>query len=95
MNFSLAKTPVLPVGHNILPWLDERGKHTGGSGEEVKGNKNSLSHSKWDCKYRIVFIRKKPQKASFGQARRHFGGIFPCLGHQKECQIWFNGSRLT
>jgi REP element-mobilizing transposase RayT len=36
----------------------------------------SLSHSKWDCKYHVVFIPKKRRKALFGQARRDF----PCLG---------------
>src|SRR5437899_10923301 len=30
----------------------------------------SLSHSKWDCKYHVVFVPKRRRKAIFGQARR-------------------------
>ena len=47
----------------------------------------SLSHSKWDCKSHIVFIRKKRREALFGQVRRHLGEIFHALAQQKECQI--------
>ncbi len=47
----------------------------------------SLSHSKWDCKYHVVFIPKKRRRALFGQARRYLGEIFHALARQKECQI--------
>jgi len=47
----------------------------------------SLSHSKWDCKYHVVFIPKKRRKILFGQARHHLGEIFHALARQKECQI--------
>jgi len=47
----------------------------------------SLSHSKWGCKYHVVFIPKKRRKALFGQARRYLGEIFHALARQKECQI--------
>jgi len=47
----------------------------------------SLSHSKWDCKYHVVFIPKRRRKALFARARRHLGPIFHALGRQKECQI--------
>ena len=36
----------------------------------------SLSHSKWDCKYHVVFVPKRRRKAIFGQARRQLGAIF-------------------
>ena len=55
--------------------------------EEVKQGYQSLSHSKWDCKYHVVFIPKKRRKALFGQVRRHLGKIFHALAQQKECQI--------
>ena len=29
----------------------------------------SLSHSRWDCKYHVVFVRKRRRKALFGSAR--------------------------
>jgi putative transposase len=47
----------------------------------------SLSHSKWDCKYHVVFVPKRRRKAIFGQTRRHLGQIFHGLAEQKECQI--------
>ena len=47
----------------------------------------SLSHSKWDCKYHVVFVPKRRRKAIFGQARKQLGPIFHALARQKECQI--------
>ena len=47
----------------------------------------SLSHSKWDCKYHVVFVPKRRRKVIFGQTRRHLGPIFHALARQKECQI--------
>ncbi len=55
--------------------------------EEVKQGYQSLSHSKWNCKYHVVFIPKKRRKALFGQVQRHLGEIFHALARQKECQI--------
>ena len=47
----------------------------------------SLSHSKWDCKYHVVFIPKRRRKVLFGRVRQHLGEIFHALARQKECQI--------
>ena len=47
----------------------------------------SLSHSKWDCKYHVVFVPKPRRKAIFGQARKQLGPVFHALAKQKECQI--------
>ena len=47
----------------------------------------SLCHSKWDCKYHVVFVPKRRRKAIFGQRRRQLGAIFHALARQKECQI--------
>ncbi len=44
--------------------------------EEVEQAYQSLSHSKWDCKYHVVFIPKKRRRALFGQTRRYLGEIF-------------------
>jgi putative transposase len=55
--------------------------------EESFQGYRSLSHSKWDCKYHVVFIAKKRRKALFEQARCHLGEIFHALARQKECQI--------
>ena len=47
----------------------------------------SLSHSKWDCMYHVVFVPKRRRKAIFGRTRRQLGAIFHALARQKECQI--------
>ena len=36
----------------------------------------SLNHTKWDCKYHVVFIPKGCKKAHFGRARRDLGEAF-------------------
>ena len=47
----------------------------------------SLSHSKWACKYHVVFVPKYRKKAIFGDIRRYLGPIFHELARQKECLI--------
>ena len=43
----------------------------------------SLSHSRWDCKYHIVFVPKYRKKAIFGDIRKSLGAIFHELARQK------------
>ena len=47
----------------------------------------SLSHTKWQCKYHIIFIPKYPRKALFGVVRRELGNVFHRLAEQKGCRI--------
>jgi putative transposase len=47
----------------------------------------SLSHSRWDCKYHVVFVPKRRRKALFGSIRQKLGSIFHELARQKECRI--------
>ena len=47
----------------------------------------SLSHSKWDCKYHVVFVPKYRRKVLYGEIRKNLGKIFHELAKQKECQI--------
>jgi putative transposase len=44
----------------------------------------SLSHSKWECKYHVVFIPKCRRKALYGELRRHLGEVFRKLAEQRE-----------
>ena len=53
----------------------------------MTGSFQSMSHSKWDCKYHVVFIPKRRRKAVFGNIRKHLGRIFHELARQKECTI--------
>ena len=47
----------------------------------------SLSPTKWECKYHIVFIPKRRRKTIFGAIRKHLGGLFHELARQKESAI--------
>ena len=47
----------------------------------------SLCHTRWDCKYHIVFIPKRRQKAIFGGLRKHLGEVFHELARQKGVRI--------
>ena len=47
----------------------------------------SLSHSKWECKYHVVFIPKRRRKTLYGALRKHFGEVFHRLAGQKESRI--------
>ena len=47
----------------------------------------SLSHSKWDCKYPVIFGPKYRRKVMFGEIRKFLGSIFHELARQKECRI--------
>jgi putative transposase len=47
----------------------------------------TLNHSKWECKYHVVFIPKYRRKALFGQLRQHLGVVFRALAAQKESSV--------
>ena len=47
----------------------------------------SLSHSKWDCKYHVVFIPKGRRKELYGKIRDFLGKSFRELARQKGCEI--------
>ena len=47
----------------------------------------SLNHTKWDCKYHVVFISKGRRKILFRHLRRHLGEVFRRLAEQKESRI--------
>jgi putative transposase len=47
----------------------------------------SLSQTKWECKYHVVFIPKYRRKVLYGQLRSHLGEVFRELARQKESRI--------
>jgi putative transposase len=47
----------------------------------------SLSHTRWNCKYHVVFIPKRRKKIVFGLLRKHLGDVFRELAEQKESKI--------
>jgi putative transposase len=50
-------------------------------------NIESLNHTKWDCKYHIVFIPKGRRKVLYGQLRKELGAVFRELARHKESRI--------
>ena len=51
------------------------------------GDYESLSHTKWECKYHVVFIPKYRRKVLYGELRQHLGDVFRKLALQKESRI--------
>ena len=47
----------------------------------------SLSHSRWECKYHVVFIPKYRRKAIFAQICKELGEVLHRLAGQRESHI--------
>ena len=47
----------------------------------------SLSHSKWDCKYHLVFVPKCRKKVLYGNIRKFLGPVFHELAGQRRSKI--------
>ena len=47
----------------------------------------SMSHTRWQCKYHIVFIPKYRRKALYGVVRKKLGEVFHRLAEHKDCKI--------
>ena len=47
----------------------------------------SLSHSKWECKYHVIFIPKCRRKTLYEQLRPPLGEVFKKLAQYKESRI--------
>ncbi len=50
-------------------------------------NSGSLNHSRWECKYHVVFIPKYRRKVLYADLRRNLGEVFRSLARQKECAV--------
>ena len=47
-------------------------------------DQESLSHTKWDCKYHVVFIPKCRRKTLYAELRKYLGEVFRKLAAQKK-----------
>jgi putative transposase len=47
----------------------------------------SLKHTRWECKYPIVFIPKCRRRNLYRQLRQHLGEVFRQLAQQRESKI--------
>ena len=57
--------------------------------EEAKVNSSTenLKHTKWECKYHVVFIPKYRRKVMYGSIRRELGSIIRELAQHKESKV--------
>ena len=46
-----------------------------------------MSHTKWQCKYHVVFIPKCRRKRLYGVNRKELGAVFHRLAEHKGCKI--------
>ncbi len=55
----------------------------------------SLTHTKWECKYHVVWIPKYRRKALYAEFRKYLGPVFRDLAQQRSVR-WRKGtSRWT
>jgi putative transposase len=47
----------------------------------------SLAHTRWECKYHVVWIPKCRRQVLYGRLRQHLGAVFRELARQKECTV--------
>ena len=47
---------------------------------------NSLSHTKWNCKYHIVFAPKYRRKVAYGKIKQDIADILSMLCKRKGCK---------
>jgi putative transposase len=50
-------------------------------------NTQSLAHTRWDCKYHVVWIPNYRRKKLFGEIRRELGPMLRELAQRKESEI--------
>lgn len=47
----------------------------------------AMSHSRWDCKYHVVFVPKGRKKKLYGKIREFLGPVFHELANQRRSKI--------
>ena len=50
-------------------------------------DKNSLAHTKWECKYHLVFAPKYRRRIIYGELRQEIGQILRDLCNRKGVEI--------
>ena len=51
------------------------------------GEFESLSHSKWECKYHVVFIPKFRRKVLYGELGKHLWEVFRKLAEHRDSRV--------
>jgi len=93
--FSATKPPALP-GESISfsfkqetskAILDEGSPTTSRKPRRCPMDRNTLSHTSWDCKYHIVFAPKYRRQIIYGKIKADLGKILRELCERKEIEI--------
>jgi putative transposase len=50
-------------------------------------DEQSLRHTRWDCKYHVVWIPKYRRKTLYGQLRKYLGEVMRKLAIQRESMV--------
>ena len=53
----------------------------------MNNSTGNLKHTRWECKYHVVFIPKYRRKLMYGSIRQELGPIIRELAQQKEGQV--------
>ena len=53
----------------------------------MKRSTENLRHTRWECKYHVVFIPKYRKKGIYGWVRKELGPIIRDLAQQKESVV--------
>ena len=53
----------------------------------MKRSTENLRHTRWECKYHVVFIAKYRKKSIYGWVRKELGPIIRDLAQQKESVV--------
>src|SRR5215468_9670607 len=53
----------------------------------MKHSTENLRHTRWECKYHVVFIPKYRKRSIYGWVRRELGPIIRDLAQQKESVV--------
>ena len=64
-------------------WLDGHKRKN----MQTTSSYKSLSHSRWDCKYHLVFVPKYRKKTMYGEIRKFLKNTFHELASQRNCEI--------
>ena len=53
----------------------------------MNNSTEDLKHTRWECKYHVVFIPKYRRKVMYGSIRQELGSIIRELAQQKESEV--------
>ena len=53
----------------------------------MPAQEDNLAHTKWECKYHVVFIPKFRRRSLFGLLKKDLGNVFHELARQKDSRI--------